>query len=335
MKKILVTGGLGFIGSHTVVELLNNNYEVVVIDNLSNSKIEVVDKIKEITNKDFAFYKGDLIDRELVDRIFNENDIEAVIHFAGYKAVGESVLKPLKYYSNNLGITINLCEIMTKYNVKNIIFSSSATVYGKPKSLPIKENFEVGNTTNPYGETKLMIERILKDIYISDNSWNIAILRYFNPIGAHKSSLIGENPNDIPNNLMPYIVKVATKKIDHLNVFGDDYDTVDGTGVRDYIHVVDLAKGHIKALEWTRKNEGIDYFNLGTGKGTSVLELVNAFEKYNNVKVDYVITERRQGDIDSCYADASYAKDKLNWSCEYDIKDMVIDSYNYAINSND
>ena len=332
--KILVTGGLGFIGSHTVVELLDNNYEVVVIDNLSNSKIEVVDKIKEITNKDFTFYKGDLIDKELVDKIFKENDIEAVIHFAGYKAVGESVQKPLKYYSNNLGITINLCEIMSKYNVKNIIFSSSATVYGNPKKLPIKETFEVGNTTNPYGETKLMIERILKDIYISDNSWNIAILRYFNPIGAHKSSLLGENPNDIPNNLMPYIVKVAVGELDHLNVFGNDYNTIDGTGVRDYIHVVDLAKGHIKALEWTKKNEGIDYFNLGTGKGTSVLELVNAFEKYNNVKINYVITERRKGDIDSCYADPSYAKSKLNWESEYTLKDMVIDSYNFVNKNN-
>lgn len=328
--KILVTGGTGYIGSHTVIELLNNNYEVIVIDNLSNSKEEVVDRIKEITNKDFKFYKGDLGDYELVDKIFNDNKIDAVIHFAGYKAVGESVKKPLKYYSNNLGITLNLCNIMNKYNVKNLIFSSSATVYGNPEALPIKETFKVGNTTNPYGETKLMIERILKDIYISDNSWNIAILRYFNPIGAHKSGLIGENPNDIPNNLMPYIVKVATGELDHLNVFGNDYNTIDGTGVRDYIHVVDLAKGHIKALEWTLKNNGLDYFNLGTGKGTSVLELVNAFEKYNNVKVNYVITDRREGDIDSCYASVEKANDILGFKSEYDIKDMVIDSYNYV-----
>lgn len=328
--KILVTGGTGYIGSHTVVELLNNNYEVIVIDNLSNSKEDVVDKIKEITNKEFKFYKGDLGDYELVDKIFTENKIDAVIHFAGYKAVGESVKKPLKYYSNNLGITLNLCNVMNKHNVKKIIFSSSATVYGKPKELPIKENAYVGNTTNPYGETKLMIERILKDIYVSDNSWNIAILRYFNPIGAHKSGLIGENPNDIPNNLMPYIVKVANKELDHLNVFGNDYDTIDGTGVRDYIHVVDLALGHIKALEWTFKNNGFDYFNLGTGQGTSVLELVDAFTKYNNVKVPYIITSRREGDIDSCYASVDKAYQILGFKSKYNIKDMVIDSYNFV-----
>ena len=329
--KILVTGGIGYIGSHTVVELLNNNYEVIVIDNLSNSKEEVVDKIKEITNKDFKFYKGDLGDYELLDKIFKDNKIDAAIHFAGYKAVGESVKKPLKYYSNNLGITLNLCNIMNKYNVKNLIFSSSATVYGNPETLPIKETFKVGNTTNPYGETKLMIERILKDIYISDNSWNIAILRYFNPIGAHKSGLIGENPNDIPNNLMPYIVKVATGELDHLNVFGNDYNTIDGTGVRDYIHVVDLAKAHIKAVEWTFKNEGIDAFNIGTGHGYSVLEIVKAFEKENKVKVPYKIVGRRKGDIASCYADVSYAKEKLHWTSTYEIEDMVRDAYNFAI----
>ena len=328
--RILVTGGIGFIGSHTVVELLNNNYEVVVIDDFSNSKKEVIDKINKITNKDFKFYYGDLGDDELVDKIFKENKIDAVIHFAGYKAVGESVEKPLKYYTNNLGITLNLCNVMNKYNVKNLIFSSSATVYGKPKSLPIDETFEVGCTTNPYGETKLMIERILKDIYNADNSWNIAILRYFNPIGAHKSGLIGEDPNDIPNNLMPYIVRVATGKADHLNVFGNDYDTVDGTGVRDYIHVVDLARGHIKALEWTLKDKGLDYFNLGTGKGTSVLELVNAFEKYNNVNIPYNIVGRREGDVDSCYASVNKASEVLGFKTIYDIKDMVIDSYNFA-----
>lgn len=327
--KILVTGGIGYIGSHTVVELLNNNYEVIVIDNLSNSKEEVVDKIKEITNKDFKFYKGDLGDYELLDKIFKDNKIDAAIHFAGYKAVGESVKKPLKYYSNNLGITLNLCNIMNKYNVKNLIFSSSATVYGNPEALPIKETFKVGNTTNPYGETKLMIERILKDIYISDNSWNIAILRYFNPIGAHKSGLIGENPNDIPNNLMPYIVKVATKEYDHLNIFGNDYSTVDGTGVRDYIHVVDLALGHVKAIEYINKNCGLDVINLGTGKGYSVLEMVKAFEEANDINVPYEIQERRPGDIDACYADVSYANEKLGFVAHKDLKDMCKDAYNY------
>lgn len=328
--KILVTGATGFIGSHVVVELLENNYDVVAIDNLSNSKIDVVDKIKKITNKKFKFYEGDVCDKEILNKIFEENNINAVIHLAGYKAVGESVKLPLKYYQNNLISTLALCEVMNKYNVKNIVFSSSATVYGIPKSLPIKETFEVGKTTNPYGETKVMIERILKDLYVSDNNYNIAILRYFNPIGAHKSGLIGENPNDIPNNLMPYIVKVAKKELEVLNIFGNDYDTVDGTGVRDYIHVVDLAKGHIKALEWVLKNNGLDYFNLGTGKGYSVLQLVNAFIKYNNIDVPYKIVERREGDIASCYADCSYAKEKLNWSCIYDIKDMVVDSYNFV-----
>ena len=328
--KILVTGGTGFIGSHTVVELLNENYEVVVIDNFSNSKPDVVDKIKMITNKDFTFYEGDVCDKDLLQTIFNENKINAVIHFAGFKAVGESVQKPLMYYRNNLDSTLTLCEVMNENNVKNIVFSSSATVYGNPKSLPIKETFPIGETTNPYGTTKVMIERILKDIYISDSSWNIALLRYFNPIGAHKSGLIGENPNDIPNNLMPYIVKVATKELKELNVFGNDYDTIDGTGVRDYIHVVDLAKGHIKAIEWVLKNNGIDAFNLGTGNGYSVLELVNAFKKYNNIDVPYKIVGRREGDIASCYADVSYAKEKLGWESKYGIEDMVKDSYNFV-----
>ena len=328
--KILVTGGTGFIGSHTVVELLNENYEVVIIDNFSNSKPNVVDKIKTITNKEFKFYEGDVCDKDLLQTIFNENKIDAVIHFAGFKAVGESVQKPLMYYRNNLDSTLTLCEVMNENNVKNIVFSSSATVYGNPKSFPIKETFPTGETTNPYGTTKVMIERILKDIYISDNSWNIALLRYFNPIGAHKSGLIGENPNDIPNNLMPYIVKVATKELEELKVFGNDYDTVDGTGVRDYIHVVDLAKGHIKALEWVFKNNGIDAFNLGTGNGYSVLELVNAFKKYNNIDVPYKIVGRREGDIASCYADVSYVKEKLGWESKYEIEDMVKDSYNFV-----
>ena len=328
--KILVTGGTGFIGSHTVVELLNSNYEVVVIDNLSNSKIEVIDKIKEITSKAVTFYEGDVCDKSLLEKVFKENNIDAVIHFAGYKAVGESVKKPLMYYRNNIDSTLALCEVMNEYNVKNIVFSSSATVYGTPKSLPIKEDFEVTHATNPYGETKIIIERILNDIYIADNNWNIALLRYFNPIGAHKSGLIGENPNDIPNNLMPYIVKVASGELKELSIFGNDYDTIDGTGVRDYIHVVDLAKAHIKAVEWTFKNEGIEAFNLGTGKGYSVLELVEAFKKYNHVDVPYKIVGRREGDIASCYADVSYAKEKLNWSSTLDIEEMVKDAYNYA-----
>lgn len=328
--KILVTGGTGYIGSHTAIELLDNDYEVVIIDNLSNSKKEVVDRIKDITSKDVTFYEGDVCDKELLRKIFNDNKIEAVIHFAGYKAVGESVKKPLMYYRNNIDSTLSLCEVMNEYNVKNIVFSSSATVYGNPKSLPIKEEFEVNHATNPYGETKIIIERILNDLYVSDNSWNIALLRYFNPIGAHTSGLIGENPNDIPNNLMPYIVKVANGELKELSVFGNDYDTVDGTGVRDYIHVVDLAKGHIKALEWVLNDNGIDAFNLGTGNGYSVLELVEAFKKYNNVDVPYKIVGRRDGDIASCYADASKSKEVLGWSSEKTVKDMVIDSYNYV-----
>ena len=331
--KILVTGGTGFIGSHTVVELLNSGYEVIVIDNLSNSKIDVVDKIKKITNKNFDFYEEDVCNKEALEKIFKANKIDAVIHFAGYKAVGESVEKPLMYYRNNLDSTFSLCEVMSKYGCKNFVFSSSATVYGTPKSLPIKEDFPIGDTTNPYGTSKVMNERILTDIYNSDNSWNIALLRYFNPIGAHKSGLIGENPNDIPNNLMPYIVKVATGELPILNIFGDDYDTIDGTGVRDYIHVVDLAKGHIKAIEWVLKGNGIDAFNLGTGNGYSVLELVNAFKKYNNVDVPYKIVGRRSGDIASCYADVSYAKKVLGWESVYGIKDMVIDAYNFVKNN--
>lgn len=328
--KILVTGGTGYIGSHTAIELLDNGYEVVIVDNLFNSKKEVVDRIKDITGKDVTFYEGNVCDKELLRKIFNDNKIESVIHFAGYKAVGESVKNPLMYYRNNIGSTLSLCEVMNEYNVKNIVFSSSATVYGNPKSLPIKENFEISHATNPYGETKIIIERILNDLYVSDNSWNIALLRYFNPIGAHTSGLIGENPNDIPNNLMPYIVKVATGELKELSVFGNDYDTVDGTGVRDYIHVVDLAKGHIKALEWVLNDNGIDAFNLGTGNGYSVLELVEAFKKYNNVDVPYKIVGRRDGDIASCYADVSKAKEVLGWSSEKTIKNMVIDSYNYV-----
>lgn len=327
--KILVTGGCGFIGSHTCCELLDNNYEVVIIDNLSNSKEDVIDKIKKITNKNLKFYKGDLCDKALVDKIFKEENIDAVIHFAGLKAVGESVKKPLLYYRNNIDSTLTLLEVMSKYNCKKLVFSSSATVYGNPKTLPIKENFDL-KTTNPYGSTKLYIEGILKDLYNSDNEWSIAVLRYFNPIGAHKSYLIGENPNDIPNNLMPYIVKVATKKLEQLSIFGNDYNTIDGTGVRDYIHVVDLAIGHIKAIELINKEKGIDFYNLGTGHGYSVLEIVKTFEKVNNIKVNYKITDRRPGDIDACYADCSYALKKLNFKATKTIEEMVKDSYEYA-----
>lgn len=327
--KILVTGGCGYIGSHTCCELLDNGYEVVIIDNLSNSKEDVIDKIKKITNKDLKFYKCDLCDKELVDKIFEKEKIDAVIHFAGLKAVGESVKKPLLYYRNNLDSTLTLLEVMTKYNCKKLVFSSSATVYGNPKTLPIKEDFDL-KTTNPYGSTKLYIEGILKDLYNSDHDWSIAVLRYFNPIGAHKSYLIGENPNDIPNNLMPYIVKVATKKLKQLSIFGNDYNTVDGTGVRDYIHVVDLAIGHIKAIELINKEKGIDFYNLGTGHGYSVLEIVKTFEKVNNIKVNYKITDRRPGDIDACYADCSYALKKLNFKATKTIEEMVKDSYEYA-----
>ena len=328
--KILVTGGCGYIGSHTCVELLEGGYEIVVVDNFSNSKPEVIDKIKEITKKDFKFYEGNVCDKTLMNKIFDEENIDAVIHFAGYKAVGESVKYPLMYYRNNIDSTLTLCEVMNSHNVKKLVFSSSATVYGKPKVLPIKEDFPL-STTNPYGSTKLMIEGILKDIYISDNSWSIAILRYFNPIGAHESGLIGENPNDIPNNLMPYIMKVATGKLECLSVFGNDYDTKDGTGVRDYIHVVDLSKGHLKAIEKIKDTTGIDYYNLGTGKGYSVLEIVDNFSKVNNVKVNYKIAPRRPGDIDACYADPSYAKEQLGWTAEKGIEEMCRDSYRFVM----
>ena len=327
--KILVTGGTGFIGSHTCVELLDSGYDVVIIDNLSNSKREVADYIEKITNKSVTFYEGDVCDKEILRKIFKENKIDAVIHFAGYKAVGESVLKPLMYYRNNILSTLSLLEVLNEFNVKKIAFSSSATVYGKPKALPIKEDFPL-STTNPYGTTKLIIEGILKDLYNSDNEWSIAILRYFNPIGAHKSGLIGENPNGIPNNLMPYIIKVATGELDCLGIFGNDYDTHDGTGVRDYIHVTDLAKGHVKAIEKILNDKGCDCYNLGTGNGYSVLDLVNTFMKVNNVRVKYEIKKRRPGDIDSCYADPSYAYEKLGWRAEKDINEMCLDAYNFV-----
>lgn len=330
--KVLVTGGCGYIGSHTVCELLDNSYEVVIVDNLSNSKEEVIDKIKEISGKDVTFYKGDVCDKILMEKIFSENNIDAVIHFAGLKAVGESVAKPILYYRNNLDSTLTLLEVMDEHNCKKIVFSSSATVYGSPKELPIKESFPL-STTNPYGSTKLYIEGILKDLYKSDNDWSIAILRYFNPIGAHKSGLIGENPNGIPNNLMPYIIKVATHELEVLSVFGNDYNTPDGTGVRDYIHVVDLAKGHIKAIDKVLNNTGVDCYNLGTGTGYSVLDLVNTFEKVNGVNVNYKIAPRRPGDVAACYADPSYAKEQLNWSAELGIEDMCRDGYNFVINN--
>ena len=330
--SVLVTGGTGFIGSHTVVELLNSGYDVVIVDNLSNSKIEVVDKIKKITGKDVKFYKVDILDRENLNRVFEENkNIDSVIHFAALKAVGESVEKPIEYYHNNIEGTLSLVDTMRKHNIKKIVFSSSATVYGDPKTVPITEDFPL-SATNPYGQTKLMIEQILRDIYVSDNDWSVILLRYFNPIGAHESGLIGEEPNGIPNNLMPYITKVAKGELDHLNIFGNDYNTPDGTGVRDYIHVVDLAKGHIKAIERAKNVTGVEAYNLGTGKGYSVLEIVENFEKANGIKVKYEITDRRPGDIAECYADPSKAEKVLGWKAEKDLEQMCKDSWAFAKN---
>ena len=329
--KILVTGGTGYIGSHTVVELINNGYDVVVVDNFSNSKPIVLDRLKEITGKEIKFYELDLCDKEKLKVVFEEERIDAVIHFAGYKAVGESVAKPLMYYRNNIDSTLSLLEVMNEYGVKKIVFSSSATVYGDPEVLPIKEDSRL-STTNPYGTTKLYIEGILKDLYISDNEWSIAVLRYFNPVGAHKSGLIGEDPNGIPNNLMPYIVKVAVSELPHLNVFGDDYDTKDGTGVRDYIHITDLANGHIKAVDYVLNNLGIDYYNLGTGHGYSVLEMVETFKEVNKVDVPYKIAPRRDGDIAECYADPEYAYKKLGFKTEYGLSEMVESAYNFVKN---
>lgn len=331
--KVLVTGGLGFIGSHTVVELLKNNYEVIIVDNLFNSKIDVLDKIKMITGKEARFYQEDVCDKEALEKIFSENKIDAVIHFAGYKAVGESCEKPLMYYRNNLMSTITLLEVMKSYNVKNIIFSSSATIYGDPGVPEYVEELGRGKTTNPYGTTKAMIEQILEDLYASDNTWTISILRYFNPIGAHESGVIGENPNGIPNNLMPYIMKVAAGELEILNVFGNDYPTPDGTGIRDYLHVVDLAKGHVAALKKVLASEnGVLTYNLGSGKGVSVLELVNAFEKVNGIKVNYKIVGRRAGDLAQMYANPSKAYRELGWKTEKTIEDMCRDSWNFMKN---
>ena len=331
MSKILVTGGAGYIGSHTAVELLERGEELVIIDNFSNSSPDVLERIKQITKKDFKFYEVDLLDEDKLEQVFKENEIESVIHFAGLKAVGESVEKPIEYYHNNITGTLILLKLMKKYDCKKIVFSSSATVYGNPKELPIKEDFPL-STTNPYGSTKLMIEQILKDVAVADKDSRIAILRYFNPIGAHKSGLIGEVPNGIPNNVMPYIMKVATGEYKELTVFGNDYPTPDGTGVRDYIHVVDLSKGHLKALDKIREEQGVKIYNLGTGNGYSVLELVKTFEKVNEVKVNYKIGERRPGDIPSCYADPSKAEKELGWKAEKGIEDMCRDGWNFASN---
>ena len=334
MKKILVTGGTGYIGSHTVVELLNSGRDVVIIDNFANSKPEVLERIKKITNKDFKFYEIDYSNREDLEKVFEENEIDAVINFAGYKAVGESVQKPLEYYSNNISGCLVLLQTMKKYGCKKFIFSSSATVYGDPEVVPLTEDCKIGGTTNPYGNTKLFIEKILQDLYISDNSWDICILRYFNPVGAHESGLIGEEPQGIPNNLMPYIVRVASGELKELSVFGNDYDTHDGTGVRDYIHVVDLAKGHISALnKLDNEEKGIFVYNLGTGIGYSVLDIVNAFEKSTGKKVPYKITQRRPGDIAKAYSDAKKAKKELGWEAKKNLEDMCRDSWKYIENN--
>lgn len=327
---ILLPGGAGFIGSHTAVELLNAGKEIVIIDNFSNSKPSVLDAIKEITGKDFKFYEMDYLDKEKLEKVFEENNIEAVLNFAGYKAVGESVKKPIEYYTNNISGALVLLDTMRKYNCKKFIFSSSATVYGDPETMPITEECKTGGTTNPYGTTKLFIEQILKDIYKSDNTWDICILRYFNPVGAHESGLIGEEPQGIPNNLMPYIARVAAGTLKELSVFGNDYNTPDGTGVRDYIHVVDLAKGHVKALEkLDKENAGLYIYNLGTGKGYSVLDMVKAFESATGKKVPYKIAPRREGDIAMCYAAPQKAKEELGWEATKTLEDMCKDSWNY------
>ena len=328
--KILLPGGAGYIGSHTAVELLNAGKEIVIIDNFSNSKKEVLDKIRKITGKDFKFYEMDYLDKEKLDKVFEENEIDAVLNFAGYKAVGESVQKPIEYYKNNISGCLELLETMKKHGVKKFIFSSSATVYGDPETIPITEECKTGGTTNPYGTSKLFIEQILKDTYKSDNTWDICILRYFNPVGAHESGLIGEEPQGIPNNLMPYVARVAAGKLKELSVFGNDYDTKDGTGVRDYIHVVDLAKGHVAALEkLDKEKKGLFIYNLGTGNGYSVLDMVKGFEKATGKKVPYKIAPRRPGDIATCYADPKKAKEELGWEAKKDINDMCKDSWEY------
>jgi UDP-glucose 4-epimerase len=327
--KVLITGGAGYIGSHTCVELLNAGYEIIVFDNFINSNPGVINKVKKITGKEFIFYEADMLDKITMEQIFRENSIDAVIHFAGLKAVGESTLWPLRYYKNNVLGTIVLLETMVKYKVKRLVFSSSATVYGNPAILPIKETSML-LPTNPYGRTKLTIENILYDLYVSDNEWSISLLRYFNPIGAHKSGLIGDNPNGIPNNLMPFLVKVASGELEVLNIFGSDYSTKDGTGVRDYIHVVDLSLGHIKAMERIMHHKGVGAYNLGTGKGYSVLEVIRIFEAATGQKVNYNITSRREGDIAECYADPQKAKKELGWQATRDIFEMCEDSWKFT-----
>lgn len=330
---ILITGGAGFIGSHTVVELQNAGYDVVVVDNLSNSSEVSLKRVEEITGKPVKFYKVDLLDRDALNDVFEKETIESCIHFAGLKAVGESVAKPWEYYNNNISGTLILLDVMRKHNVKNIVFSSSSTVYGTPEVIPVTEACPKGEITNPYGHTKSMLEQVLTDIQKADNEWNVILLRYFNPIGAHKSGKIGENPNGIPNNLMPYITQVAVGKLKELGVFGNDYDTPDGTGVRDYIHVVDLALGHVKAVEKIKENPGLRIYNLGTGIGYSVLDIVKAFEEANGVKIPYVIKERRAGDIACNYADASLAKEELGWEAQNGIKEMCEDSWRWQSNN--
>ena len=326
--KILLTGGAGYIGSHTLVELLNQNHEITVIDNLSNSKIESIKRVKTITGKELIFNKIDLCNIIELEKVFSSNQFEAVIHFAGLKAVGESVQKPLLYYYNNITGTINLCQMMIKYDVKNIVFSSSATVYGNPTSVPITEDFPI-KPANPYGNTKYIIETILKDIQIANPDWNVIILRYFNPVGAHESGLIGEDPNGIPNNLMPYISQVAVGRLPYLKVYGNDYPTKDGTGIRDYIHVVDLAQGHLKALDKLLTNPGYCVYNLGTGQGYSVLDVITTFEKWSQRKIPYKIVGRRPGDIAECYADPSKANRELAWKAERNLDDMCRDTWNW------
>ncbi len=326
--NILVTGGAGYIGSHTCVQLLDAGYDVTVLDNLDNSCVKSLERVEELTGKKVKFYEVDLLDYDATNKVFDENKFDAVIHFAGLKAVGESVRIPIRYYHNNITGTLNLCDIMSKHGVKKLVFSSSATVYGDPHTVPIKEDFPL-SATNPYGQTKLMIEYILKDIYKSDNEWDIAILRYFNPVGSHESGKIGEDPSGIPNNLMPYISQVAIGKLEYLSVFGDDYNTKDGTGVRDYIHVVDLADGHLKALNKIKNNVGVVVYNLGTGTGYSVLDMVKAFSKASGVDVKYKITDRRPGDIASCYADPSKARDELGFEAKHTLEDMCRDLWKW------
>lgn len=332
--SILVTGGAGFIGSHTCVELIQRGYSVTIVDNLSNSSQIAVDRIRKICGIDaddaqLRFYKQNILDREALDAIFAENDVDAIIHFAGFKAVGESVQKPLEYYWNNIAGTLVLCDVARNHGVKNIVFSSSATVYGEPEFIPITEECPKHDCTNPYGWTKSMLEQVLTDLYVGDNEWNVVLLRYFNPIGAHESGLIGEDPKGIPNNLLPYVAQVAVGKLERVGVFGDDYDTPDGTGVRDYIHVCDLASGHAAALAWMNGREGVEVFNLGTGKGTSVLEIITAFGRACGKEIPYVIDPRRPGDVTSNYADCTKARELMGWEAKFDIDDMCRDSWNW------